>query len=60
LNLLSQSEAVVKTTIETLLELPETHNGRPIDEVITPYILDLISFIIIVPDDPSAGYLNIF
>ncbi|CAD8106301.1 unnamed protein product [Paramecium sonneborni] len=60
LNLLSQSEAVIKTAIETLLELPDTHNGRPIDEVALPYILDLISFIILVPDDPSAGYLNIF
>ncbi|CAD8189870.1 unnamed protein product [Paramecium octaurelia] len=60
LNLLSQSEAVIKTTIENLLELPETFNGRPIDEIVVPYILDLISFIIVVPDDPSAGYLNIF
>lgn len=51
---------MIKTTIETLLELPETHNGRPIDEIVTSYITDLLSFIIIFPDDPSAGYLNIF
>jgi hypothetical protein len=40
--------------------MPETHNGRPIDEIISPYILDLISLILVFPDDPSAGYLNIF
>jgi len=40
--------------------LPDNLDGRPQDEIIMPYLNNLISFMIILPDNPELEYLGLF
>ncbi|KAM3141230.1 hypothetical protein pb186bvf_006615 [Paramecium bursaria] len=60
IGLISQSEAVFQTAVETLLELPELNNNQIVDNQVTPIISELISWMIVIPDDPQADYLLLY
>lgn len=40
--------------------VPELLDGRPSDEKLLPYIVDTLSFLIVMPDDPELEYLSLF
>lgn len=59
-NLISQAEAIFKSAISTLAEMPEQLNGKNSDEQCYTTWKSMISFLIVLPDDPEADFLNLF
>lgn len=43
-----------------IAEAPETIDGKDSDVVLLPYMVNLLSFLIVMPDDPELEYLSLF
>jgi len=59
-NLTSQAETLCKSAIGLFAELPKKVKDLPIEDVIESKIKNLISFLIVLPENPENDYLHIF
>ncbi|KRX02875.1 hypothetical protein PPERSA_04078 [Pseudocohnilembus persalinus] len=59
-NLISQADSMFKTSLTLLAELPESIDGKNIDEKLAPLMKNMVGLMIILPDDPEMDYLHFF
>jgi len=59
-NLVSQAESAFRNALQILTELPENINQRPTDEQIISDLSSLVSFSIVLPDNPESENLEIY
>lgn len=58
-NMISQSEGIFKTAIVSVSELPEVFEGRQSDALFQGFLKNLISFMIVLPENPENDYLHV-
>mmetsp|Transcript_18046 Transcript_18046/g.15767 ORF Transcript_18046/g.15767 Transcript_18046/m.15767 type:complete len:135 (-) Transcript_18046:568-972(-) len=51
-NMNAQAETLFKSAIGVFTDLPNRYNGQPIEEIMDNKIKNLISFLIVLPEDP--------
>jgi hypothetical protein len=49
-----------KAALEIIVDHIEMLDGKTSDEVYLPYINEIISFLIVLPDDPEGEYLALY
>ena len=59
-NLISQAEAIFKSGLNVLSELPEFIDGKNTDEQTQKLLKSMVAEMLVLPDDPNQDYLNLF
>lgn len=58
-NLVSQSESLMKNAISVLSELPDKIPGTTLDRFVTSRIKNMMSYLLVVPQNPEYEYLHL-
>ncbi|KAL4504159.1 hypothetical protein ABPG72_020997 [Tetrahymena utriculariae] len=59
-NLISQAESSFKTALSILVDLPEQINGKNVDELVIRDLSSMISFMVVLPDNPESDILHLY